>query len=222
VATIVVGRGSGAGIFRALRFPALFGLANAVMIERFKALPNGEHAYATIWANYYFQKYGVHAVLLVAAACVVVAAFFAAALAEKAQWKLVAGAAVALVLGGVAVDKLQTAYAPYQEVMHEVAFTHAPYPHLRPWVDVTALAQMRSTLRTEGREHGGYLASYYPLAAFMNATFGHGHIPFWERQPVEASPGHCVFVANGEQLDQCVNYPAAWEATERKLCWKCF
>jgi hypothetical protein len=221
-ATIVFGRGEKAGIFRALRFPALFGLANAVLVERFKALPGGEHAYVTMWANYYFHKYSLHAVILVAAGCVTAAAFWAAALAAKPRWQAAAGAALALVLGAAAVEKMGTAFAPYQEVLHEVAFTHAPYPHLRPWADTTALQQIRSTLRSEGREHGGYLAQYYPLAAFMNATFGHGHAPFWERQPVETTPGHCVFVADGEQLDHCTNYPAAWEGSERKLCWKCF
>jgi hypothetical protein len=225
VVTVLLGGGK-SGVFRGLRFPALFALANAVFIERFKSLPGGDQAYLSIWRNYYFNKYSVHAVILLAAGCVVAAAFWAATLVEKRAWRAIAGAALSLLLSVAAVDKLQTAAAPYQDVLAEVAFGHAPYPHLRPWVDREGLRLIGSTLRSERREHGGYLAAYYPLAAFMNATFGHGHIPFWERQPVETTPGHCIFFEgkdnNTNPGDSCSGYPAPWEGGERRLCWRCF
>jgi hypothetical protein len=226
VVTVLFGRGGKSGVFRGLRFPAMFAVANAVFIERFKSLPEGDHGYHLIWRNYYFNKYSLHAVILVAAACVVAAAFWAATLLEKRPWSAIAGAALSLLLGAAAVDKLQAAAAPYQDVLAEVAFGHAPYPRLRPWVDREGLRLIHSTLRSQGREHGGYLAAYYPLAAYMNATFGHGHIPFWERQPVEATPGHCIFFegkeGNTNPGDSCSGYPAPWEGGERRLCWRCF
>jgi hypothetical protein len=213
------------GLCRALRFPALFALASAVSVELFKAQPNGERAWGTMWANYYFNKYSVHAILLLAAGLVVAAAWFAAALTKKPAWRTVAVAAVTLLLGAAGVDKLYGGFAPYHDVRDEVAFGQAPYPHLRPWVDTEGLRLIHSTLLSERKEHGGYLASYYPLAAFMNATLGHGKAPFWERQPVEATDGHCVFVAaegDTSQFQSCSSYEAKWEGRERRLCWRCF
>jgi hypothetical protein len=212
-------------LLRALRFPALFALANALSVELFKAQPGGERAYTAMWANYYFNKYSLHAVILLGCALVVAASYWAAALVAKPVWRNVAGTALTAVLLFAGAGKLQEGVAPYQKVLAEVN-SHAPYPRLRPWIDVEALRLIRSTLRSEGREHGGYLASYYPLAAFLNGTLGHGKAPFWERQPVETTPGHCVFMAlengNREQFQSCSSYTALWEGGERTLCWKCF
>jgi hypothetical protein len=219
----------GSGIARALRFPALFAVANATLMEAFKHEPGGERAYATLWSYYYFQKYSLHAVVLIAGAGIVALGFWSALLVAKRSRGLVAGAVIAAILLVAGQQQIHEAIAPYRGAFDELAFGKAPYPHLRPWVDAEALQRIRSTLRTNRAEHGGFLARYYPLAAFMNATFVHGSLPFWNQQPVETSAGHCVFWEGGAVgvLDRdpqrsCESYPAKWEGGERTICSRCF
>ena len=219
------------GIVRTLRFPALFVLGNAIAFALLRAQPGGEHAYSTVWANYYFQKHSLHAAVLGASALVVLAAFCAATAVERHGWRTLAAASLplALALGGHL--QLQQGFAVYRDVLTEVAFGMPPYPRLRPWVDVDALRLMKSQLRSAAAKHGGFSAAYYPLAAFMNATFGHGSPPFWRPQPIEASAGHCVFWEGGkvpsadrDPSRSCSSYHARWEpqGTQRWLCSRCY
>ena len=63
---------AGSGLYRALRLPIFFGLANALYVWLVWRIP--------LKAEYYFQKWDFHSVVLLASALVVLAAFATAAL----------------------------------------------------------------------------------------------------------------------------------------------
>jgi hypothetical protein len=220
---------SGSGIVRALRVPVLFGLASAGALQLMRRVPGGERAFGTEWADYYFQKHDLHAAVLVASALVVLAAFLAAEAVERKNRRTTAAVAGIVAVAAIGQWDVQRGVAPYRPIAAEIAFGAPPYPRLRPWVDPAALAEIEHTLAEHRAQLGGFVARYYPTAGFMNAMLGRGQPPLSTWQPIDTSPGHCVFweagtlpAGDADPTKLCRSHSVRWERDERVLCQRCF
>lgn len=217
---------------RLFRFPVVFGVVNTVVAVHIMRLPPRQ--------PYYFLKYPIHAVVLLAAATTVAATIIATAvtdgIARRAWDRTLVWAAAAMTLLCLAVGHWRSGYAPLQQTFRERILGSPPFTYNRPLADLGAWSRIRATLDQQHKRFGGYITSYWPMFNFMNAGLGYanGGRTFWERGGVRFEPGYCVFWERGkvdwwttpgdltqplrrEQqiLDargdaQCVSYRAAW------------
>lgn len=220
----------GSGIVRALRFPALFAFASAMMFSLLLTRPDAEKAAATPSLNYYFQKQDLHAALLTACAATVLIAFAAAQLAEQRQRKVTLAVLFTLVPALVGQVVLARAVAPYRAISNEIAFGAPPYPRLRPWIDVEALKRIPRIVNDHHAKHGGGYVGPWAMSSFLNAALGHGRIPHSQPQPIEAKPGYCVFSSGEPGLRDrdprrfCETYHSRWNppGVPTWLCAICY
>ena len=231
-------------VIRAVRLPLAFAAVNAAIAYAGWTLP--------VRQPYYVLKYPVHAVVLSACVLAVVVAFVAARLVEEGaqrRWRLSAATFVVVLACSVfAVLRWWEGYMPLQQTFRERVFGHAPYTVTHPLADLHAWPRIEQVLRTQHKQFGGYLTSYWPMFNFMNAAFGYynGGRRFWEHGGARFAPGYCVFWDHGKvdwwtrsddipmplrnevaALDArsdraCVSYRAHWNhAIERTLCHVC-
>jgi hypothetical protein len=216
----------GSGIVRALRFPALFAFASALMFSLLLTRPDAEKAAATPSLNYYFQKQDLHAAILTACAATVLIAFAAAQLAEQRHRKVTLAALLVLLPALAGQVVIARAVAPYRAISTEIAFGAPPYPRLRPWIDVEALARIPRIVSEHHAQHGGGYVGSWAMSSFLNAALGHGHIPHSQPQPIEAKPGYCVFSSsapdprNRDPRRVCESYHSRWNRPGA-LTWLC-
>jgi hypothetical protein len=192
---------SGSGIVRALRFPLLFGLANALFIYLIGRLPTGTY--------YYFAKYDLHAVVLVASATVVVASFWAAVCVRRFGIATVSGLVAALALSTLGLMQVRRAFDSYQEAFHEQLFD-GEYQRSQAWVIPAAVTRMQRTLEHENKSFGGYLSKRLPMYIFTNALFDHAELSWLRARKLTPTPGTCVFWDRDRYPD--------WDTVDKKQC----
>ena len=228
----------GAPLFRAVRFPLAFAVASGALFLVLRKGPGVKY--------YYVTKYQIWACLLLGFVLVILLAHLAATLARWSSlrrptvWLRVA--VVAALLATVP-SQWGTTFAVYGESLRERMLPRPlVYRHLRPLVDVQAIARIRAVLTAEHKVFGGYLTAFFPTFSFMNATLGY-HSGRQEFFPPATAPGYCVFwvtkandiyrVGPAEHLDvlrnqvaaagaTCSEYVVPWKSTPQSLCYHCY
>jgi hypothetical protein len=194
--TFVVRRRQRPEAARLFRFPVAFGAVNAVVALHIMRIPPRQ--------PYYFLKYPMHGVVILAAGFIVAATVLTAALFEsmgrrEQRLKLLwAFAAVPMLL--LALIGWRRAYEPLQQTFRERVFGRPPFTYNRPLADLAAWSRIVRTLHQERKQFGGYITSYWPMFNFMNAGLGYpnGGRAFWDRGGVHVAPGYCVFWDRGK------------------------
>ena len=182
---------SSTGVVRALRFPLLFGAANLVFLQLVdRVRPR---------TFYYFQKYDLHSVVLVASALVVVATAWSAVLVARppslrAWLPRVAGFALAVALAATSGSVLHGAIAAYDQGFREQVYGE-PYVRSYPLGDAGDGAAHRPPPRRREevvrRIPGQALAAAHRhqralrlrrsrLDARLQARSSPGHCSFWD------------------------------------------
>lgn len=183
---------------RLLDFAVLFGGVNALV----------QWAYlrAGLPVDYYFLKYGLHALVLLLcalmlAASVRVGALFQTGLPRAWRWDVVLAVLVAIGLTEVT-RGWGRAFRAYEESYWERVRGEPPFHSLEPLEDRGATALIRQVLRDEGKHFGGLLSPSWPRVNFSNVALGwvpddwasvNGHWPLFSGGRVRLGSGLCVF-----------------------------
>ena len=228
----------GSPLFRAIRFPASFAVASSALFLVLRKGPGVKY--------YYVTKYQIWACFLLGSVFVILLAHLAATLARRsslrrpAVWLRVA--VVAALLATVP-SLWGTNFAVYGSGLRERILPRPlVYRHLRPLVDIQAIARIRAVLSAENKVFGGYLTAFFPMFNFMNATLGY-HGGKQEFFAPGMAPGYCVFwvarandiyrLGPADQLDAlrnqvaaagatCAEYAVPWKSTPQSLCYHCY
>ncbi|WP_223759091.1 hypothetical protein [Myxococcus sp. RHSTA-1-4] len=199
VVRFLVPRGDGVER-RLLDFALLFAGINAAV--------QGAYLGARLPIDYYFLKYGLHAlVLLLSAAMLVASNRFGALLDGKARsprgraWS--AGLAVLVAVMFVEVTRgWGRAFKVHAPGYEERVRGQPPFEFLDALEDRNATALIRQVLREKGKRFGGLLTPSWPRLNFSNVALGwvpddwqahNGHGPVFETGTVKEGPGTCVF-----------------------------
>ena len=156
--------------------------------------------------DYYFLKYGFHAVVLLLCAALLtvsirVGALFQTARVRAWRWELALAVLVALGLAEVT-HGWGRAFKAYEPSYGERVRGEPPFQHLDALEDRGAIALARQVLRDEGKRFGGLLSPSWPRLNFSNVELGwvpeawmhtNGHWPLFVSGQVREGPGLCVF-----------------------------
>ncbi|MFP2927793.1 hypothetical protein ACLESO_21855 [Pyxidicoccus sp. 3LG] len=210
VVRFLVPRGEGVER-RLLDFVLLFAGVNAlVQLAYLKAgLPT----------EYYFHKYGYHAVVLLLCALLLTASARVGALFQSQPpraraWSVGLAVLVAIMLVEVT-RGWGRAFRAYEFSYEERARGTPPFQSLEPLEDRGATALIRRVLRDEHKRFGGLLTPSWPRLNFSNVALGwvpddwstrNGHWFTFEHGTVREGPGTCVFWEAS---------PADWEGYRR-------
>jgi hypothetical protein len=183
---------------RLLDFAVLFGGVNALV----------QWAYlrAGLPIDYYFLKYGLHAVVLLLCAFLLAAgcrvgALFQTGLPRARRWDVVLAVLVALGLTEVT-RGWGRAYKAYEPSYWERVRGEPPFQGMEPLEDRGATALIRQVLRDGDKHFGGLLSPSWPRVNFTNVALGwvpedwgtaNGHWPLFSQGRVRQGPGLCVF-----------------------------
>lgn len=198
-------RGEEAVERRLLDFALLFGGVNAAIQLAYLG--------AKLPVDYYFLKYGLHALVLLLAALLVVASsrFGAVLLPGQAPRARAWSVALAVLVSVMLVEVTRgwgRAFRVYDASFEERVRGRPPFQFLEPLEDRGAAAIARDVLREKGRRFGGLLSPFWPEVNFTNVDLGwvvedapahNGHRAMFENGAVLEEPGTCVFWASSEE-----------------------
>lgn len=156
--------------------------------------------------DYYFLKYGFHAVVLLLcvalfAVSLRVGALFQTVRVRAWRWELALAVLVALGLAEVT-RGWGKAFKAYEPSYWDRVRGEPPFKHLDALEDRGAIALARQVLRDEGKRFGGLLSPSWPRLNFSNVELGwvpeewmhtNGHWPLFISGKVREGPGLCVF-----------------------------
>nr|WP_152622636.1 hypothetical protein [Archangium violaceum] len=183
---------------RLIDFALLFAGVNALVQQAY--LGAGWHV------DYYFLKYGFHAVVLLLCVGLLVISIrvgglFQTGLARAGRWELVLAVLVAVGLFEVT-RGWGRAFKIYVPSYWDRVRAEPPLPYLDALEDRDAVALARQVLREQGKSFGGYLSPSWPRTNFTNVELGwvpedwsktNGHWPLFVSGQVRQGPGLCVF-----------------------------
>ncbi len=184
---------------RLLDFAVLFAGVNAAVQLAYLG--------AKLPIDYYFLKYGLHAVVLLLGAAMLVAsnrvggALLWAGSPRARAWSV--GLAVLLAVMLVEVTRgWGRAFKAYEASYEERVRGQPPFQMLEPLEDRGATAIAREVLRESGKHFGGLLSPSWPRVNFSNVALGwvpddwqanNGHWTLFEQGAVREGPDTCVF-----------------------------
>ncbi|WP_395831430.1 hypothetical protein [Archangium violaceum] len=178
----------------------------AVLFCGASALVQFAYRKAGLPIDYYFLKYGLHAVVLLLCVALFVTsirmgAVFQKGLARAWYWDLALAVLVAVGLFEVT-RGWGRAYESYESSYRERVRGAPPFQTLDALEDRGATAIIRRVLHDEGKRFGGLLTPSWPRANFSNVALGWvpenwsatgGHWPLFSSGGVREGPGFCVF-----------------------------
>lgn len=197
-------RGEEAVERRLLDFALLFAGVNAAVQLAYLS--------ARLPIEYYFLKYGFHAVVLLQAVLLLIASSRVGALLVPAKapraraWSVGLAVLVAVMLVEVT-RGWGRAFRVYDASFEERVRGQPPFQYLEPLEDRGATAIVREVLRGNGKRFGGLLSPSWPQVNFANVDLG------WVPDDWQAHNGHWLVFENGavrEGPDTCV----FWQASE--------
>ncbi|MCP3139649.1 hypothetical protein [Pyxidicoccus xibeiensis] len=156
--------------------------------------------------EYYFLKYGFHAVLLLLLTVLLVAslrvgALFQAQPPRARAWSVGLAVLVAVMLVEVS-RGWGRAFRVYEDSYAERIRGTPPFQFMDALEDRGATARIRRVLRDERKRFGGLLGPSWPRVNFSNVALGwvpadgaagNGHWSVFENGTVREGPGTCVF-----------------------------
>ncbi|MFE8599374.1 hypothetical protein [Archangium violaceum] len=156
--------------------------------------------------DYYFLKYGFHAVVLLLCVGLLVISIrvgglFQTGLARAGRWEWALAVLVAMGLFEVT-RGWGRAFKIYVPSYWDRVRAEPPLPYLDALEDRGAVALAREVLREKGKSFGGYLSPSWPRMNFTNVELGwvpedwsrtNGHWPLCVSGQVRQGPGLCVF-----------------------------
>ena len=198
---------AGGGLRRAARFPFLFGAINLMIVLLY--MRSGAPRI------YYFFKYPIAGLILVASACgALTPAVLARGIAELrlSGWRRVLTPAAALVCVGLpalAVSKWADATPLYRAGFEERAWGKPPFKSELnlPLADLGAWSRIEDVLHDKHKKFGGYVVSQFGMMIFMNAALevpDFGWSTWFAGPPAKPLPGYCVFWDEGPPTDWLV------------------
>ena len=198
---------------RLLDFALLFGGVNAGV--------QGAYLWAKLPIDYYFLKYGLHAlVLLLSAAMLVASARFGALphLGTESPRGRAWSVGLALLVTVLLVEVTRgwgRSFKVYDHTYEERVRGTPPFQYLDALEDRGGSALIRRVLRERGKRFGGLLTPSWPRLNFSNVALGwvpedwqarNGHWSVFKNGAVKEAPGTCVFWESSE---------ADWESYRR-------
>ncbi|HYO71774.1 MAG TPA: hypothetical protein VEU33_37420, partial [Archangium sp.] len=183
---------------RLLDFALLFGGANALVQQLYLG--------AGWRIDYYFYKYGLHAVVLLLCVGLLVVSLrvgglFRTGPVRAGRWELALAVLVAVGLFEVT-RGWGRAFKIYEPSYWDRVRGEPPFSYLDALEDRDAVALARQVLREQGKRFGGYLSPSWPRMNFTNVDLGwvpervlasNGHWPLYVSGQVMQGPGLCVF-----------------------------